>query len=154
MVTKIRRTALMYNNAKNVTQYPIAFSAFSNSWTNVDKSTYSGEKITINVLKAEYPSDVLNYKNGYFSLETPFLEFEKKYIFTADVDVISDLLSDNRVGLAPVGVNAKQSDGIVQNGKIRVVFTFNKKTNSDRKFIEFRCGGKSMGMKNITLWNA
>lgn len=39
------------------------------------------------------------------------------------------------------------------NGKISIVFEFKQKSGSSDKFLEFHCGGKSMEMRNIRIWN-
>ena len=131
-------------------KYGYTLRGTSNAYTSVTQNE-NGD-LVVSVKKTESPQTPLDYKNGYFAINTPELEFNKNYIMTAVTQVTDNPLNTLEVGVAPVGVNANRSDGIIKNGIMRIKFRFTKKSGTNDKYLEIRCAGKSMIMKNMQIW--
>ena len=146
-VMGIRRSVAEYEQ-----KYSYNFSNVNNTYTTATRNSTTGD-ITVTVKKTDRPAEPQNYLNGYFSFNTPSLEFGKKYTLTGTVDITSNPLDTMAIAVAPVGVNANRSNGTIKDGRICLRFTFIKKTNVNDKYLEFRCGGKSMVIHNLEIWN-
>lgn len=124
----------------------------NNTYTTTTPAMYSpGAAIEITVKKTNDPSNITKYSNGYFNFLTPELKFGRQYIFTADADVVDNKLSSSLIGIASVGVGSTERRGSIENGRMKIAFTFIKKSGSNDKYLEFHCGGKSMMMRNIRI---
>lgn len=131
------------------------FSATSNAYTTVSPASYSpGDTISVTIKKVTPSDAVTRYTNGYFSINTPDLEFGQAYSFLADAVVLEDKLGSMQIGIASVGVGSTEARADIAAGKIKIPFVFTKRSGSDDKYLEFHCGGKSMELSNIKIVQA